>query len=66
MIPPWQKYPNIPLGSVGWRMGDGEVYWAAFNDWFKRKTPEQRRAYAVENPEPSDWGGFYQRKGVDL
>jgi len=23
MIPPWIKYPNLPKGSVGWRMGVG-------------------------------------------
>jgi len=47
-------------------MGDGEDYWVEVNDWFKRKPPEQRRAYALENPEPPGWAGFYQRKGVDL
>lgn len=65
MIPPWRKHPQIPLGSIGWRMGDGETYWREFDAWFKRKTPEHRRAYAERNPEPQGWSGFYQRKGVD-
>ena len=24
--PRWMVYPEIPLGSMGWRMGDGESY----------------------------------------
>jgi hypothetical protein len=64
MIPPWQKYPEIPLGSIGWRMGRGEDYWIEFNDWFKRKTLDAKRRYAAENPEPDGWAGFYTRKGV--
>ncbi|SHJ13046.1 hypothetical protein SAMN02745163_01377 [Clostridium cavendishii DSM 21758] len=24
--PLWLKYPNIPQGSIGWRMGYGEEY----------------------------------------
>lgn len=66
MVPPWQKHPEIPLGSIGWRMGYGEDYWAAFDEWFKRKTPDHRLRYARENPEPDGWDGFYRRKGVDL
>ena len=64
MIPPWQKYPHIPLCSIGWRMGYGEDYWVEFDAWFKFKSPEQKRAYAEEFPEPAGWLGFYQRKGV--
>jgi hypothetical protein len=30
MIPPWKKYPDIPRFSIGWRMGDGEDYYAQF------------------------------------
>jgi hypothetical protein len=64
MIPPWQKYPEIPRGSVGWRMGEGETYWNEFDVWFARKHPDAKRQYAEEHPEPSGWAGFYARKGV--
>jgi hypothetical protein len=64
MVPPWQKYPHIPLGSLGWRMGAGEDYWFEFDEWFKRKTLHQRSVYAAGNPEPEGWAGFYKRKGV--
>jgi hypothetical protein len=33
MIPPWQKFPHIPFGSAGWRMGEGEEHWLAFDEW---------------------------------
>lgn len=35
MVPPWVKYPNLPLGSIGWRMGVGEDYWYKFIGWYK-------------------------------
>jgi hypothetical protein len=63
MIPPWQKFSHIPLGSIGWRMGAGEEYWLAFDDWFKRKSLEAKILYVKENPEPDGWEGFYRRKG---
>ena len=66
MIPPWKKHPGIPLGSIGWRMGSGEDYWIAFDDWFKRDTVEHQQLYMVEHPEPPGWEGFYRHKGVDL
>jgi hypothetical protein len=64
MIPPWRKHPEIPLGSLGWRMGFGEKYWVEFDDWFARKHTDAKRRYAAENPEPDGWEGFYARKGV--
>ena len=66
MIPPWQKHPEIPFGSIGWRMGNGEDYWVAFHEWFKRKSADHKLRYAQENPEPAGWEGFYRRQGVTL
>lgn len=60
MIPPWQKYPEIPLGSLGWRMGRGEDYWIEFEKWFSHLDLDEKRRYAIENPEPESWRGrFY-------
>ena len=64
MVPPWQKHPDIPLGSAGWRMGFGEQYWIEFDQWFGRKTAAQKRRFATEHPEPPGWEGFYRRKGL--
>ncbi len=63
MIPPWQMFPTIPLGSIGWRMGAGEDYWIAFTAWFDRNDRAEQLRYAVENPEPTGWDGFYRRRG---
>ena len=62
VLPPWQKYPQIPAGSIGWRMGYGEEYFVEFDDWFARKSPEHRLRYAAQNPEPDEWKGFYARR----
>ena len=64
MIPPWQKHPDFPLGSAGWRMGYGEEYWIEFDQWFARKHTQAKVAYAEQYPEPIGWSGFYRRKGV--
>ena len=34
MAPLWLKYPQIPNGSIGWRMGYGEAYGDKFYGWF--------------------------------
>jgi hypothetical protein len=64
MIPPWQKHPEIPNGSIGWRMGYGEYYMGEFVQWFARKHLDAKRRYAEQNPEPPEWDGFYARMGV--
>ncbi|MGB4813275.1 MAG: hypothetical protein WBP13_12460 [Methylophilaceae bacterium] len=61
MSPPWLKYPKIPLGSLGWRMGAGETYWYDFQDWFALQSEHARQVFAGQFPEPLDWQGFYER-----
>lgn len=62
MQPPWIEFPTIPLGSIGWRMGAGEEYWARFDKWFRQLQPSQRQRFTGEHPEPDGWVGFYARK----
>jgi hypothetical protein len=66
MQPPWSAFPTMPLGSVGWRMGEGEGYWRKFDEWYRRLQPAHRERYAVEHPEPEGWAGFYLRKDAYL
>jgi hypothetical protein len=47
---------------MGWRMGVGEQHWVAFTDWYAGKSRGERTQYAVENPEPEGWEGFYANK----
>ena len=42
MAPLWLKYPSIPEGSIGWRMGYGESYAEQFYQWFYKLTPEEQ------------------------
>jgi hypothetical protein len=61
MDAPWIRFPDIPLGSIGWRMGNGEAYWYAYQDWFATQSEHVRALVIQANPEPSGWGGFYER-----
>lgn len=61
MVPPWIKFPNIPLGSIGWRMGVGEDYWFRFRSWWFRQIRAKRVAVKTKYPEPREWLGFYDR-----
>ena len=58
--PLWLAFPDIPWGSLGWRMGSGEAYANAWIPWFKALSDEARREYIVQWPEPDSWNGFYQ------
>ncbi|MEG4477711.1 hypothetical protein [Microcoleus sp. M2_C2] len=59
MNPVWIEFPNIPWGSLGWRMGFGEVYWTQWHDWFRTVDPHLRLSYKAKWPEPEGWTGFY-------
>lgn len=60
MIPPWAKHPEIPFGSIQWRMGVGEDYAAQFDEWFGSLSPAAKAQYVTENPPPDGWTRFYQ------
>lgn len=57
--PPWLKYPNIPFGSIGWRMGDGEEYGMSFHDWFSRQPVDIQARFKSKYVPPADWSGFF-------
>ena len=60
MEPPWRKYPEIPAGSIGWRMGYGEDYRWDFYDWFSFLPDDERAAYMAANPAPEGWRNLYK------
>lgn len=62
--PPWLKYPNIPISSMGWRMGDGEDYMEAFGDWRRAQPADVLAAYAAKYPTPSAWLPMFPGSGV--
>lgn len=55
MAPLWLMYPNIPEGSIGWRMGYGENYADEYYKWFYSLTDEQKREYNKKFPKPVCW-----------
>jgi hypothetical protein len=55
----WIAFPDIPWGSLGWRMGFGEAHANDWMPWFKSLSDEERLAYVGQWPEPEGWVGFY-------
>lgn len=59
MSPLWVEHPDIPWGSVGWRMGWGEAYWDQWRVFFLALKDEERQRYRETWPEPESWQGLY-------
>lgn len=56
LLPPWQKFPEIQAGSIGWRMGYGESYMLAWDKWSDKFNQEQLIAYFKKYlPIPLEW-----------
>ena len=60
MEPPWAKYPDIPAGAVGWRMGDGEDYYNRFYRWFSSLSPAEQDRFADDHEPPPEWAKLYK------
>ena len=56
LLPPWLKFPKIQAGSIGWRMGYGEIYMLAWDKWSDKFNQEQLIAYFKKYPPiPLEW-----------
>jgi hypothetical protein len=56
LLPPWQKYPQIPHGSLGWKMGPGESYGIAWRKWAEGMEKDQLAQYFRRHaPIPVEW-----------
>ena len=64
MQPPWIKFPHIHRASMGWRMGDSELYMAKYATWYGDRTLSERQAHQLECPEPEMWVGFYANRDM--
>ena len=55
--PPWTRYPDLPAGCIGWRMGAGEAWLSLWGRWLDRQTwpRDQRMAYLQRYPAPKTW-----------
>lgn len=57
-VPPlWTAFPDYGPYSMGWRMGDGELYSAAWTVWSESLdwSEEQRLAYLRRYSAPAEW-----------
>jgi hypothetical protein len=59
LAPPWEKYPELGFGSMGWRMGYGEAYLDEWEAYFYGLSPAGRERYQQMFPAPDGWAGFY-------
>ena len=59
MSPPWVKHPDIPWGSVGWRMGWGEAYGGQWKIFFLALEEKDRQRYQDTWQEAESWQGLY-------
>lgn len=58
VAPPWAKYPEIPAGSLGWRMGYGEDWLDVWGAWLALQPTARawRLAYLRRHPPaPRTW-----------
>ncbi|WP_434421531.1 hypothetical protein [Nannocystis pusilla] len=58
VAPPWARYPEIPAGSIGWRMGAGEGWAEVWHEWLSRAPSDRawRLAYLKRHaPAPRTW-----------
>lgn len=55
MAPIWLMYPNIPQGSIGWRMGYGENYSMEFSKWYFGLSEHEKREFDDKYPKPICW-----------
>jgi hypothetical protein len=57
--PPWVEFPDIPMGSLGWRMGFGEQYWNKWSQWYLSLPEALRTEFKQQWQEPPEWTGIY-------
>lgn len=60
---PWVAHPEIPRGSIGWRMGYGEAHMDEFIGFWQAISPDERIQYEMIYPECGPWLGWYEPFG---
>lgn len=53
--PPWVTCPQIPYGSIGWRMGDGECVMCDWRDWMHGLSRERFVSYCQRHGPRESW-----------
>ena len=52
---PWEVHPEIPEGSIHWRMGPGEDVMMAWWTSIRLLSPEERLRWREQHPPPQEW-----------
>lgn len=67
MVPPFIKHPEIPMRSIGWRMGAGEWYLWMWSRWFNTLDHPARARYLAEwKPKATGlWVGWMDERVTD-
>jgi len=52
LLPFWLKYPDIPIDSIGWRMGVGEDYMFVNQAYFQCLSDEEKACYKQKYVKP--------------
>ncbi len=56
--PPWKAFLDMPLSSMGWRMGAGETFPMRFALGFARFSPKIKFDFAMKTQNPKGGRGF--------
>ena len=59
MNAPWIEFPDLPRGSLGWRMGAGEAYLDQFVEWLYQHGESGVSDYIFNNPPPEEWQNLF-------
>ncbi|PCI44506.1 MAG: hypothetical protein COB41_04140 [Proteobacteria bacterium] len=52
LLPYWLKHPEIPIDSIGWRMGSGEDYHFLNRLYFQCLSNDEKMYYKQKYPKP--------------
>jgi hypothetical protein len=53
--PPWHRFPAMPAGDIGWRMGDGETYLCDLTARLAGMSANDRRRWLQAIEIPDEW-----------
>lgn len=59
MLPPWVTFPFYSAFTIGWRMGDGELYLHEWSQWYDGLRPEVKADYRNRFVVPEDERGWH-------
>ena len=61
LSPPWVICPQIPCGSIGWRMGEGECVMCDWNDWVRGLSSARFADYCARHKPSEPWLARFTR-----